>query len=504
MEAPRSRRIPWLLVGNVMAVAGLGMVNLSSAVADAGNTAWMQLAWFGLGCALAFFIAALDYRLLERVAYPFFGACLALLLLVLVAGRVVQGSRRWFSLAGVNLQPSELAKIGLIIILARYFSEEGEQPPDGGYLLRDMVKPLSPAWAIGVSAALVIFWERVEHLVFGGLTLDLGNARFAGMVALLAWMAGGGLWIVRGPPALRWVRFFGHVASPLYAVLAAGVWMALSGGGFRVLSLGEFDVHLGGWRFLLLGLVLAWSAATILIAIRQGRTRLHDVVSPALLTLLPVLLILKQPDLGTAMIFLLIAGTMIVFVRLRWISLLIALLVLVAGTWIAWSHLLHGYQKKRIEAFLAPASDVMGSGYHARQSIIAVGSGQASGKGFRASTQTQFKFLPEQQTDFVFSVFAEEWGFWGCLLVVGLFFLLLLQMVDVAAGARDRFGMLMGVGVISQVFWQVFINIGMVIGLLPVVGIPLPWWSYGGSSMLTLMAGVGLILSVSRWRRAET
>ncbi|NMB75777.1 MAG: rod shape-determining protein RodA [Myxococcales bacterium] len=503
MEMRSKNRLPWLFVGNLLAVAGLGMLNLSSAVADAGHTAWTQLAWFGLGCAVAVLFAALDYRMLERVAYPFFTGCILLLLLVLGLGRVVQGSRRWFSLLGFNLQPSELAKIGLVLVLARYFAEEGEDAPAGGYTLRRIIKPLSPVWALGATAALIVGWERIEHVSFAGLAADLANWRFLMMGILLAWMAGGGLWIWRGPPALRWVRFFGHPASPLYALLAALVWMALTGGGFRVIRFGAFDIHLGAWRFLLLGLLLAWGAATILRAIQKNQTRLHDLLSPAVLTLLPALLILKQPDLGTTLVFFLVAGTMIVFVRLRWVSLLITLLVLAMGTWLAWNHLLHGYQKKRLESFLAPATDVMGSGYHAHQSIIAVGSGQATGKGFRASTQTQFKFLPEQQTDFVFSVFAEEWGFWGCLLVLVLFFLLLVQMVDMAAGARDRFGILLGVGVIAMIFWQAFINIGMVIGLLPVVGITLPWWSYGGSSMLAVMMGVGLLLSVALRRFVE-
>jgi rod shape determining protein RodA len=146
-------------------------------------------------------------------------------------------------------------------------------------------------------------------------------------------------------------------------------------------------------------------------------------------------------------------------------------------------------------------ADLLGKGYHARQSMIAVGSGQASGKGYGESTQTQFKFLPEQHTDFVFPVWAEEWGFAGSELTVGLFSFWLVLILNAAAGARDRFGALIGVGIAGMIFWQVFINIGMVTGILPVVGITLPLWSYGGSSVLTFMIGVGLLLSI--WYRRQ-
>ena len=257
------------------------------------------------------------------------------------------------------------------------------------------------------------------------------------------------------------------------------------------------------WRFVLLGLSMIWAVASSLFVVRSGRTSLHDLLSPVILVLLPVMLIIRQPDLGTSLALTAIAGTMILFMKVRFSSLLIASVVFIAVAIGAWYLLLEDYQKGRIEAFVAPGADIKGTGYHARQSIIAVGSGMMHGKGYRESTQTQFQFLPEQHTDFVFSVWAEEQGFLGCLLVLALFLFFLVQITNVASAAKNRFGMLVGVGMAGFVFWHMFINIGMVIGVLPVVGITLPLWSYGGSSILAVMAGVGLLLSISMRRHVN-
>jgi rod shape determining protein RodA len=150
--------------------------------------------------------------------------------------------------------------------------------------------------------------------------------------------------------------------------------------------------------------------------------------------------------------------------------------------------------------FLDPDSDPLGSGYHIIQSIIAVGSGGIFGKGYLRGTQTQLKFLPVQQTDFVFSVFAEEWGFIGGLVLMIMFVVLILWCLKIALHSRDLLGMLISFGVTMLIFWEVFINIGMVLGMLPVVGIPLPFLSYGGSSMVVLMIATGLLLNVSMRR----
>lgn len=226
---------------------------------------------------------------------------------------------------------------------------------------------------------------------------------------------------------------------------------------------------------------------------------LKDLRMPFILILVPFLLILKQPDLGTSLILAILFASMTVCVGIRWSALLSAsagVLMLVPFMW----YFLKDYQRERIMTFFSPERDPLGSGYHIIQSIIAVGSGGFLGKGFLKGSQTQLKFLPEQQTDFVFSVFAEEWGFLGGLLLIVLFLSLILWGLKIAVHSRDFPGMMISYGVIILIFWEVFINIGMVLGVLPVVGIPLPFLSYGGSSIVMLMTGIGLLMNISMRR----
>ena len=236
---------------------------------------------------------------------------------------------------------------------------------------------------------------------------------------------------------------------------------------------------------------------------------------PALVVGVPAVLVLVQPDLGTALMILLTSATVVLFGKVRWYlaSVLAAGVILVAG--VIWNdyireqpeprttvvrHLLKKHQSQRISAWLDPESDLRGKGYHAAQSKIAVGSGGLTGKGWREGTQTGLFFLPEQHTDFIFSVWAEEHGFLMCLLLVILYGLIFVFALGVGFNARDRFGAFVAVGVTASLFWQVFENIGMVIGLLPVTGITLPLLSYGGSSMLTVMISIGLLVNVSMRR----
>jgi len=172
----------------------------------------------------------------------------------------------------------------------------------------------------------------------------------------------------------------------------------------------------------------------------------------------------------------------------------------VPAVYLAWNFYLRDYQKNRILNFLDPERDPLKTGYHIIQSKIAVGSGGFWGKGFMHGTQTQLRFLPEQHTDFAFSVFSEEWGFAGCLMLLFLYLLLILWGLQIADRCNDRFGSLVAIGVTAMLFWHVIINIGMVIGIFPVVGVPLPFFSYGGTSMITSMVGIGILLNI-RMRR---
>jgi rod shape determining protein RodA len=352
----------WILLILLVLIAAVSLMNLYSAtypVRDTGGSQifMRQIYWLLIGFALLLIMTTFDYHRLERFAYLSYFFSLVLLVLVLVVGKVHAGSQRWLVFGGLSFQVSELAKIVLVLTLAKYFSEHG---------------------------------EVTEH-------------------------------------------------------------------------------------------------------------RLRDLWQPLLLISLSALLIIKQPDLGTALVLVVVSFTIILFIRVNWRSLLIlSLTALLAAPFIWFS--LKEYQQKRILTFLQPDTDPLGAGYHITQSKIAIGSGLFWGKGFLKGTQTRLHFLPEQHTDFAFSVLAEEWGFVGAALLLVLYLLLILRGINIATNSRDKFGSIIALGIIAIVFWQLLINVSMATGLLPVVGIPLALFSYGGSSLVSTMAGMGLLMNISMRR----
>lgn len=488
-----------MLLVITLLMAGLGVINLWSASRWANSdVAATQLIWLGAGLILALVLAFVDYHLFEGWAYTLFLLTLMSLMLVLVAGRVVLGARRWIGFGFFNIQPSEIMKIILIIALSKYFSDDAT-PIEKGYTLRDLIKPAVPLYPIGAAFGLVLFWEKLQVIEVHSFSIPLGHFRLMILVACGLWLLLATWWFLkRGrKKVLRNLVWF---ASPLYPIVTLGS-LGVGWNWLESIEIPNFTLELSSFRFVLLGVCVVWTAASVLWVLRSGKTTLHDQLSPIVLMVLPIILIMRQPDLGTALVLFMMAGSMILFMKLRWRSLLLACAGLIAIMLAAWFLVLQPYQKERIISFMESNADSLGRGYHARQSMIAVGSGQSIGKGYGESTQTQFKFLPEQNTDFVFPVWAEEWGFLGCIFALGLFSFWLVIIINVAASARDRFGVLIAVGMAALIFWQVAINIGMVSGVLPVVGITLPLWSYGGSSILTIMIGIGLLLSV--WNRRQ-
>jgi rod shape determining protein RodA len=222
---------------------------------------------------------------------------------------------------------------------------------------------------------------------------------------------------------------------------------------------------------------------------------------PGLYLVVPVLLVVKQPDLGTGLVILAVGGSIILFAGLTRGTLGTLAASGAAFGWVAWNRFLHDYQKARVMNFIHPDADTQKTGYHAHQSLIAVGSGQVWGKGWGEGTQNQLAFLPEQHTDFAFPVWAEEHGFVGAALVVLLYLLLVLLALEVAATARDRFGAYLSYGAAALFFWHAVVNVGMVTGVLPVVGVPLLLLSYGGSSAVLTLLFLGALVNV-RMRRA--
>lgn len=291
---------------------------------------------------------------------------------------------------------------------------------------------------------------------------------------------------------LNWYRQF---SVPLYLVglallLAVMFFGEISKGAQRWLDFGVFRFQPSEIMKLAMPATIAW-----LLAKQSLPPNWSQLGIALLILLIPVALIAKQPDLGTAILVVVSGGAVIFFAGLSW-KLIAAIVTFIAvSAPVAWNFL-HDYQQKRVLMFLDPESDPLGAGYHIIQSKIAIGSGGLEGKGWRNGSQTQLDFLPESHTDFVFSVLAEEWGLLGVSLLLTLYAFVILRGLYIAWYARDSFGQLMAGAITMSFFIYVFINIGMVSGLLPVVGVPLPIISYGGTSLVTLMLGFGILMSI--------
>jgi rod shape determining protein RodA len=367
--------VPWGLVATVVITAAIGIYNLASASRTV--RLWsVQSAYVALGLVAVVAVAAFDYRFLQRMALPIYVLNLLGLIGLKFFGHTAKGAESWFVLGPLRVQPAEFMKIGMVLMLARFFHDDFRPGKEGHY----------------------------------------------GFLRLIA---------------------------------------------------------------------------------------------PALIALVPIGLVLVQPDLGTAMMMSFTAATIILFARVKNGVLVAIGVAAVLGTGVLWNdyvrvqptprhtlvrHHLKPHQDGRIAGWLEPQTDLKGTNYHAMQSKIAVGSGGMTGKGWQQGTQTGLRYLPEQHTDFIFSVWAEEQGFLRCMFLLLLYAVILLAAIGVAIGARDRFGAFVAVGVAVMIFWQVFENIGMVTGLLPITGITLPLMSYGGSSVVSVMIGLGLVVNIGMRR----
>ena len=352
--ADKLRGIQWGLVILIAAISGIGFAMLYSA-ANGSFQPWAsrQMARFAVAFLPMLLVAIIDIRHWFRSAYWIYGVALVLVVLVDMRGFVGMGAQRWIDLGFIQLQPSEIMTIALVLALARYF-----------------------------------------HCV----------------------------------PSENVGRF-------------------------------------------------------------------SRLIPPVFMTLIPTLLVLKQPDLGTAML-LLASGAILCFlggVKLRMFALGAAGAGIAAP--IAW-RMMRDYQRTRLYTFLDPEQDPLGAGYHITQSKIALGSGGLFGKGFLLGTQTHLSFLPEKQTDFIFTMIAEEFGLVGALILLALYVVVIGYAFAIAMRSRSLFGRLLGLGIASNFFLYAFINTAMVMGLIPVVGVPLPLISYGGTAMITMMLGFGLLMNV--------
>jgi rod shape determining protein RodA len=286
-----------------------------------------------------------------------------------------------------------------------------------------------------------------------------------------------------------------HLAVPIYLagvllLIAVALFGDVSKGARRWLNLGFMRVQPSELMKIAMPLLLAWYFQQ-----REAMPRLRDYGIAAVLLLLPVGLIARQPDLGTAILVLAAGFYVIFFAGLSWKIMLGMGAAAVAAAPLAWN-LLHDYQRNRIITLFDPEKDPLGKGFHIIQSTIAIGSGGIFGKGWREGTQAQLEFIPERHTDFIFAVFSEEFGLFGNLLLLVLYALLIGRGLMIAANAATLFSRLLAGAVTLIFFTYAFVNMGMVSGILPVVGVPLPLISYGGTALVTLFIGIGILMSI--------
>ena len=349
--------------------------------------------------------------------------------------------------------------------------------------------------------AIILALSAIGILTIYSVTVERAGAQFPLYLKQAIWIGVGALVFLTMSridyhTLARWSSLlYGFALLLLVIVLFGG---KTSHGAQRWIALGPLAFQPAEFVKIPLLLVLAVYYST-----QNRRGWWYRVIVPALITLPGFSLILKQPDLGSSLSFLSIYVALLLVVGVKSKAFGVVLLSALMLFPFAWSELwgsLHDYQKERILSFVNPDYDPAGRGYQGMQSRIAVGSGQLAGKGFHGGTQTQFKFLPEGHTDFIFAVFAEEWGFLGGVLFISLFLALLLMGLDIAAKAKDSLGALLAIGLVSMLTFNMAVNVGMTIGLAPIVGIPLPLLSYGGSATIMTMAGLGLLFSVKRAR----
>ena len=362
----------------------------------------------------------------------------------------------------------------------------------------------------------VAFSEKIWRINWG-LVLVLTAIAGIGVVALYS-AAGGRFepWAARH--AIRYGMAFGLLV--VVALIHPRVWLALAWPIYIValLLLVAVDligkIGMGAQRWLVLGPLQIQPSEIAKVAVilvlaryyhglsREQAARFLYTLPPLLVILAPVALVMVQPDLGTAMMVLLGGAALLFVAGVRLWMFLAAIVGSVACLPIAWS-VMHEYQRKRVLTFFDPDRDPLGAGYHITQSKIAIGSGGLFGKGFLKGTQSSLNFLPEKQTDFIFTTFVEEWGMMGALALLALFGLVLIWGFSIALRSQHHFGRLVALGVTAMMFLYVFINTAMVMGLLPVVGVPLPLVSNGGTAMVSVMFACGLMIGVNVYRDAQ-
>jgi rod shape determining protein RodA len=359
-----------------------------------------------------------------------------------------------------------------------------------------------PLWQV-IRPHLTVFDPALSLIIFlilcvGIVTLYSAGIGFPGRVEdqlrniLIAFIV---MWIAANISPQTLLRF----AVPLYVLgvsllIAVAVFGVVKKGARRWINIGMV-VQPSEMMKIAMPLMLAWYFQK-----REGMLRWHVYAIALVLLAVPAALIIRQPDLGTALLVM-AAGVYVIFLAgLSWKAIIAAFVAVGASLPVIWNFL-HDYQRQRIMMLIDPTSDPLGKGFHIIQSTIAVGSGGITGKGWLKGTQTHLEFIPERTTDFIFAVFSEEFGLAGNLVLMTLYLLLVVRGLMIAANAPTLFTRLLA-GAITMIFFTyAFVNMGMVSGILPVVGVPLPFMSYGGTALVTLGLGAGILMSIQRHRK---
>jgi rod shape determining protein RodA len=351
----------------------------------------------------------------------------------------------------------------------------------------------------GLLAVLGLVMAYTNSVEQGQAVLSSGTTFVRGLmwtgIALVAF-------IVTTAFDYKWLKTF---AWPLYGLQLGLLALTLAighgvGGASRWISFGPFDFQFSELAKILMIVVLA-----NYLGARQGRLRsLPSILGACVLVVPPWILVMLQPDLGTSLVLLAILAGMLFMSGARMLWLFAMATTVIVSLPVIWTYILRDYQKARINAFLNPASDPQGAGYQLYQSQIAVGSGGWTGTGLTNGSQNQLNFLPVQESDFVAAIYLEELGFIGAMILLILFSALVWRLLVAGWRSKDPFGMMFASGLASMIVFQLFVNLGMVIGLMPITGIPLPFISHGGASLISLAVGLGIVQSINiRQTRAE-
>jgi rod shape determining protein RodA len=415
-ELQKKNDLDLMLVLTALAlwVVGVFLVFSATHIYDSGplvHSTRNQIIWIGMGLFIILAITSIPTRFYFSFAYVLYGASLLLLMYGAVTGVISKGAERWVSIAGLRVQPSEFAKIGLLLALARYFSTKT-------ITLERLPSFILPGILVMVPFALILKQP------------DLGTALILGLTTV---------------PMMYWA---GLTILELFFLFSPVVSLALSA--IPLILAFTFNTHGGIWEAIPWGIFFVVLCGVLYFA-------------------RPRLVILT----GVVVINLFTAGI----------------------TTVAWNGVLKDYQKKRILSFINPQMDPVGAGYQVIQSKVAIGSGSVMGKGYLKGTQTRLSFLPEQHTDFIFSVLGEQFGLSGCIAILLLFLLLIIRGYTTTQVVRNRFTNLVIVGSVSLLALHIFINVSMTLGMMPVVGVPLPFLSYGGSFTLTIAILLGFLLN---------